>query len=962
MSLTSRPIGAIYGKSVEAAPPGVPGRKSLDLFETTRSGLQSVTLESFIGAAVSTHYAPERAVYYVEMRALSRALRIFLFLSGIVLAQSYTAPAGIRPAMRRPGAAGILPGGRIIAPVGIQQITGPGPFGVAVSNSGRTVVTSNGGPDRYSLTVMERGAKGPWSVRHLVAPRAPRGSPDRGLDEGEWRSVFMGLAFSGEKAVYASEGNSGRVRLIDLADGAGRRTYDLNQDGVNDCYTGDLAFDEARGVLYVIDQANFRLVAIDVRKHRILSSLRLGRLPFAIALSPDRKRAWVTNIGIFEYKALPGADRRRARETGIPFSAFGFPSPESERGVTRQSAAGDVPVPALGDPNVKEANSVCAVDVSDPAAMKIVDFIRTGLPIAGDIAGGSSPSGVLAAGSRVYVSNAHNDSITVIDATTLKIETEIPIRIRGLEKFRGVLPIGMALHERTGWLMVAEAGLNAVGVIDTRTLSVIGHVPVALFANRIAIHGDAVYVANARGIGQGPNANPAVDETFLGTLRRGSATLFTVPTKEELARHTRTVMEAAGFTPRPDAAPALPDAIRYVVVIVKENRTFDEVFGDVQKAGASKVLGSPALARFGRDGYVDGDGARLSLKHVNVTPNHHALAERWALSDNFYADSDVSVDGHHWLVGAYPNAWTQSSLMAAYGGQKDFRLPTEAPGRLLFAGSNSSVHPEEQPEAGTIWSHLERHGVPFRNFGEGFELAGIDEGAGLKPTGARFLTNIPMPAPLYNNTSRQYPGYNMNIPDQYRATQFIKEIEERYIRTGADLPRFLYMHLPNDHMTRPRPADGYPYEASYMVDNDYALGRVVEFLSGTKWWRQMAILITEDDAQGGRDHVDAHRTVLIAVGPYVKRNYVSHTNTSFPGLLKTVFRLLRIPPLNLFDAAASDLSDCFTGKPDFTPYKVTPVDKRIFDPSLARDPLDPRPDTSPKMDDPEEIRRQQRRQ
>jgi hypothetical protein len=296
--------------------------------------------------------------------------------------------------------------------------------------------------------------------------------------------------------------------------------------------------------------------------------------------------------------------------------------------------------------------------------------------------------------------------------------------------------------------------------------------------------------------------------------------------------------------------------------------------------------------------------------------------------------------------------------MAAYGGQKDFRI-SSAPGRLSFAESNSSVHPEEILEAGTIWHHLERHGVTFRNFGEGFELAGSDEGPGLKPTGARFLTNVPMPDPLFRNTSRKYPGYNMNIPDQYRATQFIEEIRERYIEGDEPFPRFIYIHLPNDHMAAPRPEDGYPYAESFVADNDYALGRIVEFLSETKWWPKMAVFITEDDAQGGRDHVDAHRTVLIAAGPYVKRNYVSHVNSSFPGLLKTIFRILDMPPLNLFDAAASDLSAMFTTEPDFSPYEVVPVDARLFIPEEARDPLDPLP--SPRMDDPRVLREQHRR-
>jgi hypothetical protein len=268
--------------------------------------------------------------------------------------------------------------------------------------------------------------------------------------------------------------------------------------------------------------------------------------------------------------------------------------------------------------------------------------------------------------------------------------------------------------------------------------------------------------------------------------------------------------------------------------------------------------------------------------------------------------------------------------MASYGGQKDFRLPTTAPGRLLFAESNSSVHPEEQPEAGTLWHHLERHGVPFRNFGEGFELAGVDEGKGLEPTGARFFTNVPMPDPLYRNTSRNYPGFNMNIPDQYRATQFINEIREQ------GLSRFTFIHLPNDHTDGARPDDGYPFRESFVSDNDYALGRILEFLSTLPEWKDTVVFITEDDAQSGVDHIDAHRTVLLAAGPWIKHGYISHRNSSFPGLLKTIFRLLGIPPLNLFDAAATDLSDLFATSPDLSTYKLVKVDERIFNPATVK--------------------------
>jgi hypothetical protein len=252
------------------------------------------------------------------------------------------------------------------------------------------------------------------------------------------------------------------------------------------------------------------------------------------------------------------------------------------------------------------------------------------------------------------------------------------------------------------------------------------------------------------------------------------------------------------------------------------------------------------------------------------------------------------------------------------------------------------VHPEEQLENGTIWHHLDRHHITFRNFGEGFELAGVDEGKDLEPTGARFLTNVPMPDPLYRNTSREYPGFNMNIPDQFRATQFIREME------GMALPQFVFIHLPNDHTAEARPADGYPYSESFVADNDLALGRIVEYLSGRREWSETVVLVTEDDAQSGVDHIDAHRTVLMAMGPWVKPNYVSHANTSFPGLLKTIFRLLGIPPLNLYDATATDLSDLFHVKQNPAVYKALPVDQRIFDPATARQSTSGKP--GPRMD------------
>jgi YVTN family beta-propeller protein len=867
----------------------------------------------------------------------------FLLAVSTLQGADYSAPAGTRPTIRRPGAESILPNGRLITPLGLQYHTGPGPFGLAISPGGTAIATADGGPGPYSITVLLRSGIR-WDSHHLM--------------EEDAHSVSMGLVFDGDHTLYASSGNSGCVRQILLPAGKVEQVYDLNQQGFTDSFTGDLAIDRARGLLYVVDQANFRVVIIDVRNHHVLSSVRVGRLPFAIAVSPEGGEVYVTNIGMFEYKSVPDTDPKRVRESAMFFPAYGFPSPEALRGVQRMTATGPVQAPELGNPNAPESNSLAIVDVRNPLAPKVERFLHTGLPVGEKSCGGSGPSGVLAAGGRIYVANAHNDSITVVDAATRKVLAEIPIRIPGLEAYRGVLPMGMSWHEPTGWLLVAEAGINAIGVIDTRTFQVIGHLPVGWFPTRVAVDRNLVYVSNAKGHGTGPNGDQqaAFEDSFQDPMHRGSISIFPFPPAEDLRRHTARVIQLNGFRPSSQAASALPAQIRHVVVIVKESRSFDEVFGDLDSASNGRVDSAPMLARFSRYGMITpsrGAGqSRAPLRNVNVTPNHHEMAARWAFSDNFYADAETRTDGHHWMVGAYPDAWIESTVMS--NGKRDFRLPTKAPGRWSAAQDNASLNPEEQLEAGTLWQHLERHHIPFRNFGEGFDLAGTFRDGGEKPTGARYLTNVPMPDALYRNTSHDYPGFNTNIPDQYRATQFINEIEQLFVKGGQAFPRLIFVHLPNDHTANPRPEDGYPFKASYVADNDDALGRIVEYLSHTPWWKQMAILVTESNAHDGADHVDSHRTVLLVASPYAKKNYVSHTHSSFPGLLKTTFRLLGIPPLNLYDATATDLSDCFTTEPDFTPYTAEPVDPYLFDPSRARDPFDPLP--GPFMGDPRILR------
>ena len=860
-------------------------------------------------------------------------------LLGIILAAAvasgaeYRSPAGQRYAVAG-RTASILPGGRILEPLGQQIDTGPGPFGLAVSERG-AAASANIGYERFGVTVLEPEKNG-WREGEIWARTPGAQGPEKA--DPDWKGVFYGIAFADERSIWVCEGDSGHVRLIDAHSGDARKIVNLNAGEWKHSFATDLAWDPTRKLLFVVDQANFRVAVVDGRRGRVIGSVAVGRMPFSIALSPDGSRAYVANAGVFRYQPLPGASTADPLRTGLPFPAFGFPSKESLSGARRNTETGVIDVPPLGDPNVRESNSICIIDVSDAATPKVIDWVRTGRPFGPNTFGGSAPAGVLATEDRVFVSNAHDDSVTVIDAHTSKILREIPLGLPGLENLRGILPAGMAWDPVTRRLLVAEAGLNAVAIVEPEKPAIIGMIPVGWLPTRVAVAGNRVFVTNARGRGTGPNLRrPLMELGETPFLHRGTISTFIMPADSELPKLTQTALLASGLLPVPGAAAVWPRGVRYVVLIVKENRTFDEVFGDVAEAGNGKVRSYPLLARFGgKDGRADGHNTQFSIQHAAITPNHHEMAQRWAFSDNFYADSDVSVDGHHWLTGAYPDLLTESGLLAAYGGQRRFELSGDSPGRLLFAGSNSSTHPEEQPEAGALWHHLARNGISFRNFGEGFELAGVVEDKNEEPTGARFLTNAPMPEPLFENTSREYPGFNMNIPDQYRATKFIAEMERRYVKGAEPFPRFIYIHLPGDHMAPPRPADGYPYQASYVEDNDLALGRIVEYLSHTKWWPEMQILITEDDAQGGLDHIDAHRTVLLAAGPYTRRNYCSHTNTSFPGLLKTIFGLLGMPPLNLMDATATDLRDLFTNQPDNTPYTARIPDKRVFDPEAAK--------------------------
>jgi len=366
--------------------------------------------------------------------------------------------------------------------------------------------------------------------------------------------------------------------------------------------------------------------------------------------------------------------------------------------------------------------------------------------------------------------------------------------------------------------------------------------------------------------------------------------------------------------------------------------------------------GDLTLARYGVNVNVYGKNDTLKVANADVMPNHTKLASEFSYSDNFYCDSDASIHGHHWMVGVIPNEWVETNSSA----DKTAKIFSKAPGRR-FPGSTGSMDPEDYAEIGGLWEALERSKISFYNFGEANETAHVREEWNDTLTGAAHAVMVPMQKALWSRTSHNYAGYNTNIPDQFRMEQFETEFTKMWIEGKEELPKLITIQVLNDHGAGVRPEDGYPYVHSYMADNDLATGRILHFLSRTKYWKNMLVIITEDDPQGGVDHIDAHRSVLMMAGPYVKRNYVSHTHANFGSILKVIYNILGIKYVNHYDVTASLLSDFFTGKPDYTPYNLVMPDKRVFDPQAAMNRYNKTIDwrkiqQGPKMDDEDEQR------
>jgi YVTN family beta-propeller protein len=513
---------------------------------------------------------------------------------------------------------------------------------------------------------------------------------------------------------------------------------------------------------------------------------------------------------------------------------------------------------------------------------------------------------------QLYVANGNSDTISVIDTERMQVARTIALQPFS-RPVRGIAPTALQISDDGVTLYAACGGINAVAVIDAGAGKIQGMIPTGWYPNGLALEPRGRYLAITSLLGPGSGWRDAPTKRFVHA-NRGSVAVVPIPNASQLASYTTAVAEntrlrLAGAAPESEremaraSGPAPvptrsgePSTIDHVVFIIKENRTYDQVLGDVAKGNSD-----PSLVMFGED----------------VTPNQHRLAEQFVLLDNFYATGGNSADGHQWLTQANE---TEYCLWPGYQGRS-----------YPFDGSD----PMAYSSGGFLWNYAQVRGRSTRVYGEfsGLTRVAPSERIGLLrkwEKGGDFTStwSVRAPiAPLNGILAANYPAYTTNIPDVVRAGIFLADLK-RFEAEGR-FPNLALLQLPSNHTNGTMPGVSTP--KAMVADNDYALGQIVDALSHSKFWPKMAIFIVEDDAQNGVDHVDGHRTTAFVVSPYVRRNSIDSTFYSHQSMLKTIELILGLPTMSLFDLIAFDMRNSFQDAADLTPYTAVRPRQDLFE-------------------------------
>jgi DNA-binding beta-propeller fold protein YncE len=542
-------------------------------------------------------------------------------------------------------------------------------------------------------------------------------------------------------------------------------------------------------------------------------------------------------------------------------------------------------------------------------AAKVAIIDLNNLAVLGHYETQEHPNEMLTAkkGDFLFVANANRNTVTVIDTEKGKAVETINTAIDPKAP-NGSTPSSLALSPDESVLFVANANTNDVAAFNVKQpgeSTPLGFIPVGWYPTsvRASRDGKTLWVANGKGgtskanrDGPMPGMRTVNGDTrqYIGGLFTGTLSTIAMPTPRQMSAYSKTVYECsplkkgapegvnvanvAAGNPIPrkvgDESP-----ITHCIYIIKENRTYDQVFGDMPEGN-----GEPSICLFPEA----------------ITPNHHALVREFVLLDNFYVESEVSADGHEWTMGAYATDFVERTWPLGYRG--DNRVPYTSEAKFSPAIAS--------PAGGYLWDRAKAKGVTYRSYGEF-----VDNG---KTANDPATTKVEA---LKGHFDPKFRSFDMDYPDQKRADRFLEELAE--FEAKGEMPRLIVLRLPNDHTAGA--SVGKPTVRAMVADNDLALGRVVEGLSKSRFWPKLAIFVVEDDAQNGSDHVDAHRTVALAISPYIKRKSTDSSMYSTSSMLRTMELILGLEPMSQFDAAARPMSASFDAKADLAPYKARPA-------------------------------------
>ncbi len=722
---------------------------------------------------------------------------------------------------------GRLPTGARLDPAGTSHDLGSFPLAMVLS------------PEKDRIVVLLNG----WGTQGIQTVEKSTGRVTQTLS---LPAVFLGLAFAPDgRSLYVSGGNEDAIYRYDwkersatFADTIRLSPKPRGSDGRR--YPAGIGVSPDGKTLYVAENLGDSLAVVDLESRRVIQRLGTDRYPYGVAVASD----------------------------------------------------GTVYVSAWGDWTVSIFSPRAGGMLSEGAKVRV----------------GRHPSALTlnSSGTRLFIASASTDRIHVMDTRSRGVIATLSDE-NPAGTGEGSTPNGVGLSADGKRLFVAEADNNAIGVFDLSATTadvpssvgndaLIGRIPVGWYPSAVIADGADLFVLNAKGRGTRPNPglrHPGQSipikpgDYTLGQLN-GTLTVLSAAATDApgLAAYSRRVATANGWNTSQRKASYPP--FEHVIYVIKENRTYDQILGDLPQG--------------------DGDSSLVFFPR-SVSPNHHALAERFGIFDRFFVNAEVSADGHNWSTAAYVTDYIAKTTPSNYSSR----------GRSYdFEGTNRDVVPEDdvaEAANGYLWNLAERAGITYRNYGA--YVTEIDSG----PPGARVRRYAGTKAALVRHTNTEFPGYDMDIPDQRRVDVWLTEFET-FVKTGK-LPAFQIVRLPNDH-TQGASA-GKPTPRAHMADNDLALGRMVEAVSKSPFWKNTVIFVLEDDAQDGPDHVDSHRSVLLVISPY-NGGRVFHRFANTTDVLATIEDILGLGRLSQFDHYGRPLREIWEKNPDLRPYSaLTPA-------------------------------------